>query len=113
IRQYGSGNPGAANVYRTIGKGPGIATLAIDGLKGFLPVLLAKHFYPENYQVQVLCGALAILGHVWTIFLRFKGGKAVATSAGVFLALSPKPALGAFAIFGAGVMLTSHISVGS
>jgi acyl phosphate:glycerol-3-phosphate acyltransferase len=113
IREHGSGNPGAANVYRTVGKGAGIVTLAVDALKGFLPVTLAKYYYPGHYKLLVLCGALAILGHVWTIFLRFKGGKAVATSAGVFLALSPKSALFALIIFGMGVGFTGHISVGS
>ena len=113
IRQFGSGNPGAANVYRIVGKGAGVATLAVDALKGFLPVTLAQHYYPHDYRLLAACGALAILGHVWTIFLRFKGGKAVATSAGVFLALCPKPILAAFVIFVAGVGLTGHISVGS
>jgi len=113
IREHGSGNPGTANVYRTVGKGAGIVTFMVDALKGFLPVVLASHYFPGDDGVMVLCGALAIVGHVWTIFLRFKGGKAVATSAGVFLALAPKPALFAFIVFGVGVALTGHISVGS
>lgn len=113
IRQHGSGNPGAANVYRTVGRGAGILTLTLDALKGYLPVLLAVRLYPDNHLVTVLCGAMAIVGHIWTIFLRFKGGKGVATSAGVFLALLPKPILASMAAFGAGVALSGHISVGS
>src|SRR5271168_1803301 len=70
IREHGSRNPGAANVYRTVGKCAGVATLAVDALKGFLPVTLAQHYYPGHYRFIVFCGALAILGHVWTIFLR-------------------------------------------
>lgn len=113
IREHGSGNPGAANVYRVVGKAAGAATLFVDALKGFFPVLLARHYYPSDYRVQIACGALAIIGHVWTIFLGFRGGKGVATSAGVFIALLPKPMLGAIGVFILGVGLTGHISVGS
>lgn len=113
VREHGSGNPGAANVYRVVGKGAGMATLAVDALKGYLPVCLARRYYPDDPWVLVLCGALAILGHVWTIFLRFKGGKAVATSTGVFGALMPKPMGATLFIFAAGVGLSGHISVGS
>ena len=113
IREHGSGNPGAANVYRVVGRGAGAATLFVDALKGFLPVLLARHWYPGDYRMQIGCGALAIIGHVWTVFLGFRGGKGVATSAGVFLALLPKPTLGALGVFVLGVAATGHISVGS
>jgi len=113
IREHGSGNPGAANVYRVVGRTAGGLTLFVDALKGFLPVLMARHFFPTTYWVQILCGASAIVGHVWTIFLGFRGGKGVATSAGVFLALLPKPVLGAIGVFILGVALTGHISVGS
>ena len=113
IREHGSGNPGAANVYRVVGHGAGAATLLVDALKGFFPVLLARYLFPSTYWVQILCGASAIIGHDWTIFLGFRGGKGVATSAGVFLALLPKPILGALAVFAVGVALTGHISVGS
>ncbi|MBI4425110.1 MAG: glycerol-3-phosphate 1-O-acyltransferase PlsY, partial [Elusimicrobia bacterium] len=113
IREHGSGNPGAANVYRVVGKGAGAATLFVDALKGFFPVLLARHQYPEDYTIQIVAGALAIIGHVWTIFLRFRGGKGVATSAGVFVAMLPKPMLGAIGVFLVGVVTTGHISVGS
>src|SRR5438874_997614 len=81
IRTQGSGNPGTANVYRTAGAGPGAITLLIDALKGFLPVLLARHWHPHSPNLALACGAAAIVGHDWTIFLRFRGGKGVATSA--------------------------------
>lgn len=113
IREHGSGNPGAANVYRVVGKAAGAATLFVDALKGFFPVLLARHYYPEDYRIQIGCGALAIIGHVWTVFLGFRGGKGVATSAGVFIALLPKPMLAAIGVFILGVAATGHISVGS
>ena len=122
IRQHGSGNPGTANVYRTLGKLPGILTFTVDFLKGFVPAMLAMHyFYAEgsadfskgHWWIPVTAGALAIAGHIWTIFLSFHGGKGVATAAGVFMALLPVPTAGAFVVFGIAVGITSHISVGS
>lgn len=97
IREYGSGNVGATNVFRTIGKGYGITVLVIDFLKGFLAVILLAHFIaryaPEIdllslYRISIMIGALSISGHIWTCFLSFKGGKGVATTAGVLLALA-------------------------
>lgn len=113
IRQHGSGNPGAANVYRIVGKWAGISTFVIDGLKGFIPVCLARHYCPDNYWVAIVCGVIAILGHMWTIYLKFRGGKGVATSAGVFAALLPLPTAIAFASFVVCVALWGRISIGS
>lgn len=113
IREHGSGNPGTANVYRVAGAWPGALTLAVDALKGYLPVLLAQRLFPGRLTVHILAGAAAIVGHDWTPFLGFRGGKGVATSAGVFAALSPKAAACTVAIFAAGVALSGHISVGS
>ena len=122
IRQHGSGNPGTANVYRTMGALPGIITFAADFLKGFAPSFIAIHyFYCEgatwhslgHWWIPVTAGGLAIAGHIWTPFLGFKGGKGVATSAGVFTALLPWPTAGAFAVFGLVVAITRHISAGS
>ena len=113
IREYGSGNPGAANVYRVVGFGAGWATMVFDALKGYLPVLLAGRVYPDSLWPAIACGGLAIVGHVWTPFLGLRGGKGVATSSGVFLALMPAPMLCAIAVFVAAVALTKHISAGS
>ncbi len=122
IRQHGSGNPGTANVYRTLGKGPGIITFTVDFLKGFAPAMIAmRYFYAEgaadfsrgHWWIPVTAGALAIAGHIWTVFLGFRGGKGVATAAGVFMALLPVPTAGAFVVFGLAVAITHHISVGS
>lgn len=113
IRTKGSGNPGTANVYRIAGAKAGAITLAVDALKGWLPVLLAMRLYPDRLDVPVLCGAAAIIGHDWTPFLRFSGGKGVATSAGVFFALMPLPMTLSTLVFIAGVWVTGHISVGS
>ncbi|MFA6029259.1 MAG: glycerol-3-phosphate 1-O-acyltransferase PlsY [Elusimicrobiota bacterium] len=113
IREHGSGNPGAANVYRIAGTTAGLWTLGIDAFKGFLPVLAARHMRPDDLELALLCGALAIVGHVWTVFLVFKGGKGVATSAGVFSALLPGPMVPTLLVFIFGVARSGHISVGS
>jgi len=113
IREHGSGNPGAANVYRTVGKWAGICTFLIDGLKGFIPTTLALYFCPGLYWPAILCGTVAILGHMWTIYLKFRGGKGVATSAGVFAALLPIPTALAFLAFVICVALWGRISIGS
>jgi glycerol-3-phosphate acyltransferase PlsY len=113
IREHGSGNPGTANVYRVAGAMPGAITLAVDALKGFLPVLLAQRLYPSRLTVHILTGAAAIIGHDWTIFLGFRGGKGVATSAGVFAAMMPKSMACTVAVFAACVWISGHISVGS
>lgn len=113
IRKTGSGNPGATNVWRTLGKKPGIATLFLDVMKGVIPVLMAKHVDPIHDYFPVIVGLLAIVGHNWSIFLRGSGGKGVATSAGVFLALIPLQAAIAIATFLVVFFSTGHVSVGS
>ncbi|MDR1684768.1 MAG: glycerol-3-phosphate 1-O-acyltransferase PlsY [Elusimicrobiota bacterium] len=113
IRSKGSGNPGAANVYRVVGKWPGIATFFCDALKGASVVALVKYFAPAAEYLPMLCGFVAICGHMWTIFLKFKGGKGVATSCGVFGALLPIPTAIALACFGIVVWRTGRISPGS
>lgn len=113
IREHGSGNPGATNVFRVVGKGAGIATLIIDGFKGFLPVQIVLNLMPQNQWLALLTGLSAIVGHNWSIFLRFRGGKGVATSAGLFLALIPVPTLIAMSFFLAALLITKHVSVGS
>lgn len=89
IRTVGSKNSGATNAYRNLGTVYGIMTLVIDALKGYLPLLVAsKMGVSEKYIVVI--GLIAILGHSFSCFLNFKGGKGVATSLGVFLFLAPK-----------------------
>ena len=113
IRNYGSGNPGAANVYRIVGKKAGLATFACDALKGAISVILAKLIAPEISWLPVACGFIAICAHMWTVFLKFRGGKGVATSAGVFGALLPIPTALAFLSFVIVVWKTGRISPGS
>jgi glycerol-3-phosphate acyltransferase PlsY len=96
IREVGSGNIGATNVTRALGKGMGAVTLLGDALKGLVPVLFAKSMLSKNIQnpelILSLTGLSAVLGHVYSIFLKFKGGKGVATALGVLLALMPQVA---------------------
>jgi len=113
VRQHGSRNLGATNVFRVLGKGPGIATLLIDMLKGLLPVLLARTWYPGETGIIVGVGVSAILGHMTSPFVGFKGGKGVATSTGVFAALLPGPALAAVLTFGVVLAASRYVSLGS
>lgn len=114
IRKVGSGNVGATNVFRTIGKKYGIIVLLIDMLKGLIPILITKHIINiESEYFIIVVGLLAIAGHIWTVFLNFKGGKGVATSAGVFLGLAPIPVVISLIIFGIAVYMTHYISAGS
>jgi glycerol-3-phosphate acyltransferase PlsY len=119
VRTLGSRNMGATNVYRSLGPGLGVATLILDALKGALPVwilppLLLGGAHPSLVEVgRVAVGLGAVAGHVWTFLAGFKGGKGVATTVGVLLALSP-PAFGIFiAVFVLTVALTRFISLGS
>jgi len=97
-RSYGSGNPGATNVLRTGGKAAAALTLAGDAAKGWLAVFGARHFSPDNADVAIAVAAVAVsLGHMYSVFLRLKGGKGVATAAGVLLATDPYIAAGAIA----------------
>lgn len=112
IRREGSGNIGATNTLRVLGKGYGIVALVVDVLKGWIAVILFARLHPWEY-LPILCGLAAILGHTFSIFVRFRGGKGVATSAGVFIALIPKPAIIAGTVFLAVVATTRMVSAGS
>jgi len=112
VRKEGSGNIGATNLYRTVGRKVGIMTLVGDCLKGLLPVVLAwKLGLLEPMQAWI--GLAAFCGHVFSVFLLFKGGKGVATALGVFLALAPLAVLGALAVFVLLVAIWRYISLGS
>ena len=89
IRQHGSGNIGATNVFRTLGKPLGVLVFFIDALKGFGAVWLASHFGEAGPWTGIVAAVAAIAGHNYTPWLGFKGGKGIATSAGVLLALMP------------------------
>ena len=111
IRQIGSGNIGATNVLRTGRKGLALATLVLDALKGALPTWLAYRYLGPDMAVVVAFGT--VLGHCFPVWLRFRGGKGVATAAGVLLALTPVVALVVVALFVLIVLLTRYVSLGS
>ncbi len=91
IRQHGSGNVGATNAMRILGKVPGAVVLFLDILKGFLAVMLLPHFFKTQSEIGIiLIGLSCVFGHIWTVFLGFKGGKGIATTLGVLLALAAK-----------------------
>lgn len=116
IRNEGSRNIGATNVGRLLGKKLGILTLFADIAKGFLPMYVVAHFLPETDQknmIIALCGAVTVLGHMFPVYLGFKGGKGVATGLGVFLYLAPLGVLACLAVFIAAVTLSGFVSLGS
>ena len=116
VRNSGSGNIGATNVSRLVGKKMGILTLMADVGKGFLPMLAAAWFLresPNGDTVVMYCGAAAFLGHLFPIYLKFKGGKGVATALGIFLYLDPFAVLIALAAFIVVVFASGYVSVGS
>ena len=113
VRDIGSGNIGATNVARSGAKGLGILTLLLDCLKGLVAVLIARHYGGGNLDLAALAAVAAILGHIFPIWLRFKGGKGIATALGVFLALSWPTALCALAVFTIVTLASKYVSLGS
>lgn len=119
IRTVGSGNIGATNVMRSGGKGLGAATFVLDTLKGasavWLAALVASTMLPmmQERNVEALAALCAVIGHMFPIWLRFKGGKGVATGFGVFLAATPLAALAAITVFAIILALTRYVSLAS
>ena len=114
IREQGSKNIGATNVFRTVGKKWGILVLLLDALKGALACLVPLLFQSEiGVGFKLVLGVAAIVGHTFPVWLKFKGGKGVATSLGVFLAVCWKPTLTAFGIWILALIVTHIISISS
>jgi glycerol-3-phosphate acyltransferase PlsY len=126
VRAQGSGNIGATNVARTGKKGLAIATLVLDAVKGVVAVWVAFEVpywlgvnhdrwmgFPPNYTLASCAALFAILGHMYPVWLKFKGGKGVATGLGVFLALEPKAVLIVLVLFLIIVAITRYVSLGS
>jgi glycerol-3-phosphate acyltransferase PlsY len=111
-RSQGSRNIGATNIYRTAGKKLGVLTLVGDILKGLIPVVVARESLGSFFWIGAIALA-AFLGHLYSIFLKFKGGKGIATGLGAFLALSPLAAVLSCLVFGAVVYKWRYISLGS
>ena len=113
IRTVGSGNPGATNVYRTISNPLGILTLLLDMLKGFVPVYFVSIINPSSYLIILAVALVTILGHVFTVFLNFKGGKGVATGCGIFFALNPLATTICLITFIIVLTISKYVSLGS
>ena len=112
IRNEGSKNTGATNVFRVMGAKFGILVLILDALKGFIPLFIAEKFGVTGNSL-VLIGITAVIGHTFSPFLNFKGGKGVATSLGIFLYLAPIPMLITLLMFFVVVGITKYVSLGS
>jgi len=113
IRQYGSGNAGATNTLRVLGKGPAILVLLLDVLKGVAAVWLGIWVGGWGTWVPALCGIAAIIGHNWPLYFRFRGGKGIATTIGVMATLCLWPALLAGIIAILSIFITRYVSLGS
>lgn len=112
LRRVGSGNVGASNVLRAMGVRNAVAAMCLDAVKGAFAVLLAMRLTSAP-AIPVIAGVASVLGHVYPVWLRFRGGKGVATAAGVFAVLAPLALISAVAVFVLTVWLTRFISVGS
>lgn len=121
IRTVGSGNMGATNVFRVLGKGAGTVVLVVDGLKGYaasawLVDLSSQWLTMPHAQIEafrIVAGICAVLGHNYTCWLAFKGGKGIATSAGVYAALAPVPVIVGIATWAVVFVLTRYVSIAS
>jgi len=121
IREHGSGNAGATNTFRVLGKRPGSAVLLIDALKGFVAAYFLPNWLlglgviaPEQlFYYRLACGVLAIIGHVYPVFAQFRGGKGVATILGMMLAIAPGTVGVAILVFLAVLGTTRYVSLGS
>ena len=119
IRDHGSGNAGGTNVFRVLGWKPALVVVVIDVFKGWLPTAyLAIMFYeatplPDLGLFQILCGFCAVLGHTFTVFAGFKGGKGVGTLAGMLIAMFPVAVPLCILVFAITLILTGYVSVGS
>lgn len=113
VRDYGSGATGTTNVLRTAGPKAAVLVLLGDLAKGMAPVLLAWWLAPGSSWAEVIAGVAAIVGHSWPVYAGFRGGKGSATGAGALLIMAPWVGLIALAVFGAAVVLSRYVSLGS
>ncbi|MCX6168791.1 MAG: glycerol-3-phosphate 1-O-acyltransferase PlsY [Ignavibacteriales bacterium] len=125
IREHGSGNAGGSNVFRVLGWKYGILVILLDALKGALAVIIVARLYLDSFPfknitpfddftlVQIICGVTAVIGHIWTIFAGFRGGKGIATGLGVLIIIVTVDMALALGIFFLVVTLSRYISLGS
>ena len=113
IKKRGSGNIGATNVFRSVSKKLGIFVFILDVLKGLVPVCISRYAFGSFECLPLVCGAVAIAGHNWPIYLKFKGGKGVATSAGALLGIAPLTVLVGIASWAIIFLLSGYVSLAS
>ncbi|MDD2241298.1 MAG: glycerol-3-phosphate 1-O-acyltransferase PlsY [Kiritimatiellae bacterium] len=114
LQKTGSGNIGATNVFRCVGKSWGVLAFVLDALKGFIPAYFFPHWVdPAPTWLGLACGIAAVAGHTWPVWLKFKGGKGVSTSAGLLLGIAPAAAGIGFGVFAVVVVLTRWVSLSS
>ncbi len=125
IREHGSGNAGGTNVFRVLGWKWGVSVILLDALKGALAVIIIARLYLDNFPftnatpfddftlVQIICGISAVVGHIWTVFAGFRGGKGIATALGFLLMLITIDMLLALVVFTLTVTISRYISLGS
>jgi len=118
VREYGSGNAGATNTFRVLGKKAGIPVLILDILKGFLAVRMATILpikqSPEGFMnFQIVLGIAALIGHIFPIYVGFRGGKGIATLLGFLIAIAPNAAIMSIAVFGAVFFMFRYVSLAS
>jgi acyl phosphate:glycerol-3-phosphate acyltransferase len=125
IREHGSGNAGGSNVFRVLGWKWGVLTILLDALKGALAVIVVARLYLDRIPfhnitpfddftlIQIICGVTAVIGHIWTIFAGFKGGKGIATGLGVLIMIVTVDMALALGVFVVAVSLSRYISLGS
>jgi glycerol-3-phosphate acyltransferase PlsY len=113
IREHGSGNAGATNTLRVLGKGPGLSVFVLDIFKGVLAIWIAAWLVPDSIKVEILCGFAVVAGHNWPLYFNFKGGKGIATTIGVMLTLCFWPVIFAGILAILIIFITRYVSIGS
>lgn len=125
IRNYGSGNAGGSNVFRILGWKWGVSVILLDAVKGAIAVIVVARLYLDNFPfnnitpfddftlVQIICGLAAVIGHIWTVFAGFRGGKGIATALGFMITIITVDMILALAVFVLVVTLSRYISLGS
>jgi acyl phosphate:glycerol-3-phosphate acyltransferase len=113
IREHGSGNAGATNTLRVLGKGPGLSVFVLDIFKGVLAIWIAAWLVPDSIKVEILCGFAVVAGHNWPLYFNFKGGKGIATTIGVMLTLCFWPVIFAGILAILVIFITRYVSIGS
>jgi acyl phosphate:glycerol-3-phosphate acyltransferase len=125
IREHGSGNAGGTNVFRVLGWKYGVLVILLDAFKGALAVIVIARFYLDRFPfnnvtpfddftlVQIICGIVAVIGHIWTVFAGFRGGKGIATGLGVLLMMISFDVVVALGVFFVVVGISRYISLGS